>query len=128
MRRVRFGAATALVLLLAAACAKPDIDPIQLDGMRLTVDNTSGQDWADVEIWINRQFRMKVPAIKSGQRLQTQLDLFVTGYGRRFEFGRMQLNDLRLNGKRPDGSLFELRKQLAGDPLADALKGIGGKR
>ena len=59
MRLMLFGAAAVLVLL--AACAKPEVEPIHLDGIRLTVDNQTDQDWTDVEMWINRYFRMKVP-------------------------------------------------------------------
>lgn len=127
MRRVLSGAALAGVILVAAACSKPSVDPLQLDRSQVIVDNRTDHDWTDVEIWINRQFRAKVPKILKGQRLQAPLNLFVTGYGQRFEFNRMQIRDVRLNAKRPDGTPFELRKQFSGDPLSDALKGMGGK-
>ena len=126
MRQMLFGAA--VVLVLCSACSSPEVDPIQLDGVRLTIDNTTDQDWTDVEIWINRYFRMKVPKILKGQRLQTRLDLFVSGYGQRFEFERLQITDLRLTAKAADGTPIELRKQFTGDPLTEALKGIGGKQ
>lgn len=128
MHRLLLRAVTAVLLLAAAACAKPEPDPIQLDGMRVTVDNRTDQDWTDVEIWINRQFRQKAPKLQKGQRLQTQLDSFVTAYGRRFEFNRLQITDLRVNAKSADGTPVEIRKQFSGDKLSDALKGIGGKR
>jgi hypothetical protein len=126
MRLYLFGAAAALGLM--AACAKPEVEPIQLDGIRLTVDNRTDQDWTDVEMWINRYFRLKVPKIRKGQRFQAQLDSFVSGYGRRFEFERIQIKDLRVNAKAADGTLIELRKEMTGDPLTEALKGIGGKK
>lgn len=128
MRRLLSGAAVAVLVLVAASCSKPDIDPLQLERNRLTVDNRSGHDWTNVEVWINRQFRITVPTIRAGQRFQAPLDVFVTAYGRRFEFDRIQIRDVRLNAKRPDGTPFELRKQFEGDRLSDALKGIGGKR
>jgi hypothetical protein len=127
MRRVLAGAAIGIVLV-AVACAKPETDPLQLDRSQLTVDNRTDHDWTDVEIWINRQFRAKTPKILKGQRFQARLNLFVSGFGQRFDFSRQQITDVRLNAKRPDGTPFELRKQFrSGDPLVDALKGVGGK-
>ena len=127
MRRLLPGAAMALLVLIVAACSKPEIDPLQLDRNQLTVDNRTDHDWTDVEIWINRQFRAKAPKIVKGQRFHAPLNLFVTGYGQRFDFGRQQITDVRLNAKRPDGTPFEVRKQFSGDPLSDVLKGLGGK-
>jgi hypothetical protein len=129
MRRVLPGVAMAVLVLIVAACSKskPDPDPMTLDRSQLTVDNRTDHDWTDVELWINRQFRAKAPKILKGQRFQAPLNLFVTGYGQRFDFSRQQITDVRLIAKRPDGTPFELRKQFSGDPLSDALQGIGGK-
>jgi hypothetical protein len=127
MRLALSGAAMAVLVLLAAGCSKPHVDPIQLEKNLVTVDNRSDQDWTNVEIWINRQFRATVPKIVKGQRFQAPMNLFVTGYGQRFNFGRMQITDVRLNAKRADGTVFELRKQFEGDKLTDVLKGVGGK-
>jgi hypothetical protein len=126
MRRVMSGAAIGIVLVAAACSSKLEIDPLQLDRSQLTVDNRTDHDWTDVEIWINRQFRAKTPKILKGQRFQAPLNLFVSGFGQRFDFSRQQITDVRLNGKRPDGTPFELRKQFrSADPLVDALKGVG---
>ena len=127
MRLALSGAAMAVLVLLAAGCSKPHVDPIQLEKNLVTVDNRSDQDWTNVEIWINRQFRATVPKIVKGQRFQAPMNLFVTGYGQRFNFGRMQITDVRLNARRADGTVFELRKQFEGDKLTDALKGVGRK-
>ena len=53
------------------------------------------------------------------------LDNFVAGYGQRFQFRRMQIHDLRLTAKLPDGSPLEIKKEFAAGGLAGAL---GGKR
>jgi hypothetical protein len=127
MRRVLSGAPMAVLVLIVAACSKPEVDPLKLDRNQVTIDNRTDHDWTDVEIWINRQYRAKAPKIVKGQRLHAPLNLFVTGYGQRFNFSRQQITDVRLNAKRPDGTPFELRKQFTGDPLADVLKGLGGK-
>jgi hypothetical protein len=129
MRRSLSGAAMGALLVLAAACSSNvRVDPIQLEKNLVTVDNRSDHDWSDVQIWINRQFRATVPRIAKGQRFQAPMNLFVTGYGQRFNFSRMQITDVRVNAKRPDGTPFELRKQFEGDRLGDALKGVGGNR
>ena len=118
----------AFAAVLAAGCSKPAVDSLQLDGNLLTAVNQSGQDWTDVEIWINRQFRVTAPTIVSQQVFRAPLDHFVTAYGQTFNFSRMQIRDVRLMAKRPGGEPFEIRKQFEGNALSDALKGMGGKR
>jgi hypothetical protein len=115
------------VVLAAAAtsCRSIPEEPLKLDGDRLTVDNRSGQDWSNVEIWLNTYYRVTVPSIPSKGRFQTPLDNFVAGYGQRFQFRHMQIHDLRLTAKLPDGSPLEIKKDFAGSGLAGAL---GGKR
>jgi hypothetical protein len=127
MRFALSGAVMAVLVLLVVGCSKPRVDPIRLEKNLVTVDNRSDQDWTNVEIWINRQFRATVPKIVKGQRFQAPMNLFVTGYGQRFNFGRMQVTDVRLNARKADGTAFELRKQFEGDKLTDALKGVGRK-
>jgi hypothetical protein len=130
IRGGRAGCALALLAaLLAAGCLKGrKVDPLQLDGNLLTAVNQSEQDWNDVEIWINRQFRVTAPTIAASQAFRAPLDHFVTGYGQRFNFSRMQIRDVRLNARRPDGTAVEIRKQFEGDALSDVLKGMGGQR
>jgi hypothetical protein len=111
------------VLLLSCCSAKP-VAPLQLDAGRLTVTNTSADDWNKVEIWINRQYRLTVESIPAGQRLQTPLGIFVEGYGRRFDFARQQINDLRLSAKTNDGKPVDVRMDLKGNGLA-GLAGVG---
>ena len=124
---LRRSLAPVAVLLLAAACSDPPSDPLQLDGTRLTVFNRTTEDWTDVEIWLNRQFRVTVPRIEAGGPFHVWLDSFTAGYGQRFNYGRMKLNDLRLMGTR-SGERFELVKEFEQPGLAGALKAFGGKR
>jgi hypothetical protein len=116
-------------LVAAAGCgSKPAVEPLVLDGNLLTVSNGTGEEWRDVEIRLNRQFRVTTPSILPGQRVQAPLDTFVAGYGQRFNFKRMQIADLRLTAKRPNGQPIELVKQFDRGGLADALRGFGGER
>ncbi len=40
----------------------------------------------------------------------------------------MQVRDLRLTAKLPDGAPLEMKKEFSAKTLADAFKGVGGKR
>ena len=109
------------IALVAAGCSRPPSEPLKLDGNMLTVDNRTGQEWQHVEIWLNTYYRMTADSIPPNGRLQTPLDNFVAGFGQRFEFRRMQIRDLRLTAKLPDGKPIELKKEFVVGGL-DALK------
>jgi hypothetical protein len=118
--------ATAIVAALAgAACSGRPVDPLQLDRNILTVDNRSSRDWTNVEIWLNTHYRVTAASIPAGSRFQAPLDVFVAGFGQRFDFKRMQVRDLRLTATLPDGRPLELRKAFVAPGIAGAL---GGKR
>ena len=52
---------------LIAACSKPqEIDPLQLDGSRLTINNRTKNDWNSVQVVINRQYRVAAASITAG--------------------------------------------------------------
>jgi hypothetical protein len=118
-------AALVLAGAVAAACSGPPPDPIQLERNQLTITNASKEDWSNVEIWLNTYFRATAPAIPAGGRFQLSLDSFVTGFGQRFNFQRMQVKDLRLTAKGAGGRPIEIKKEWSASGLAGAL---GGKR
>ena len=109
-------------MLAVAACRSVPEEPLKLDGNMLTVDNRTSQEWKQVEIWLNTYYRVTADSIPPNGRFQTSLDNFVAGFGQRFQFRRMQIHDLRLTAKLPDGTPLELKKEFAGSGL-DALKG-----
>ena len=112
-----------IALLPIAGCREVPIEPLKLDGNLLTVDNRSTRDWSNVEIWLNSYFHVTPPSIAAGGRLQVPLDAFVGGFGRRFDFHHIQITDLRLTAKLPDGSPLELKKQFTVGGLAGAFGG-----
>jgi hypothetical protein len=114
-----------VVAIASAACYKAPEEPIKLEGNLVTVSNVSTQEWTHVEIWINQQFRMVTPSIPPGKRFQATLDTFVTGFGHRFNFKRMQVKDVRLMAKLPDGKPMELKMPFYAGGLEGAF---GGKR
>jgi hypothetical protein len=118
----------AAAALLLSACSQRPIEPLQLDGPVLTVYNRTGEDWSGVAIWVNHQFRITTPRIAANTHFQAPLDLFVEGYGRRLDYSRTKITDLRLRATRPDGEPFELVKRIDKSGLAGVLEAIGGKK
>jgi hypothetical protein len=119
-----------LTAALAVGCSKPGTDatrsnvaralygptkrgePLQLKGDVLTVENQSGRDWTNVEIWLNTYYRATASSIPAGARAQAPLNTFFDGYRRPFSPTRARPTDLRLTAKLPDGQTFELRRTL----------------
>lgn len=118
--QARVGTAV-LWLALLASCARLQLDPLRLDGNMLTVDNRTSRDWTQVEIWLNTYYRLTTAGIPAGGRFQAPLDVFVAGFGQRFDFHRMQVRDLRLTAKLPGGEPLEMKKQFEVGGLAGAL-------
>ncbi len=109
---------------VSVAChSGPPPDPLALDGGILTVDNRTSNEWTNVEIWLNTYYRITASSIPAGGRLQAPLDVFVAGYGQRFDWHRTQIRDLRLTAKLPGGKPLELTKQFQASGLAGVLGG-----
>ena len=121
--RVRRTLAVALLSVAAARCSNPPPEPLQLERNKLTVLNTSKDEWTNVEIWLNRYFQAKVPSIAAGGRLDAPLDRFISGYGQPFDYHRIQVTELTLTAKRPDGTPVELKMKFQKPGLAGALGG-----
>ena len=105
--RAFLAAAVALtsLCLSTTGCGKSqDIDQFRLEGNRLTVNNRSTDTWKDVEIRINRQYRIAVPEIVPGQRFDVLLDAFLDVYGNHFYYRRQQIRDVHLTAKVPGGA------------------------
>jgi hypothetical protein len=94
----------------------------------LTVDNRTKQNWSNVEVWLNTYYRMTFKEIPAGGRMQAPLDFFIAGLGQRFQFNKMQVRDLRLTAKLPDGSPLEVKKQFEVDGLDGVLKDMATKK
>ena len=109
------------VVAISSACGDPSSDPLTLDSNFLTVDNRTSQEWKHVEVWLNTYYRVTTPSLPPGGRFQAPLDVFVAGFGQRFDFHRMQVKDLRLTAKLPDGKPLELKKHFQPGGLAGYL-------
>ena len=109
MRRTLF-VALAIAIGVLAGCVDVPPDPLQLDRGLLTVDNHTANDWNNVEIWINRYYRVTVPTIAAKSRFQVPLDSFVSGYSQRFDVHKAVIRDLQLTAKQPDGTPVVIRR------------------
>ena len=121
--RVRRALAVALLSVAAARCSNPPPEPLQLERNKLTVLNTSKDEWTNVEIWLNRYFQARVPSIAAGGRLDAPLDRFMSGYGQPFDYRRIQVTELTLTARRPDGTPVELKMKFQKPGLAGELGG-----
>src|SRR5688572_7468921 len=109
------------------ACAERTRPALNLDGNRLTIYNDTDEEWQDVEVFLNHHFRIQPKNIEPSGIVQAPLDIFVAGYGQRFNFKTMQITDLRLKAKRPNGEPIEVRYEFSKGGLEDALGGFKGK-
>jgi hypothetical protein len=106
---------------LSLACTSPPpIDPLRLEGSRLTVNNRTPDPWNDVEIKINRQYRVVVPQILPGQRFDATLEAFLDVYGNHFRYTHQQVKDVHLTAKLPNGQPVDLSM----DPVRSGLDGL----
>jgi len=110
MRRGLF-VVLAMAIATLAGCVDTPPDPLQLDRGILTVDNHTSADWNDVEIWINRYYRVTVPKIAARSRFQVRLDSFVSGYSQRFDIHKAVIKDLQLTAKQPDGTPVLVKRE-----------------
>jgi hypothetical protein len=122
MRRV-FLAGLAVAIAALAGCVDIPPDPLQLDRGLLTVDNHTASDWNNVEIWINRYYRVAVPTIAARSRFQVPLDSFVSGYSQRFDIHHAVIKDLQLTAKEPDGTPVLIKRESSTGLAALGSKG-----
>jgi hypothetical protein len=119
----RHGSAAVLLTGLFLACGEPP-PPIEIQRNFVRVDNRTAQDWLDVEIWLNRQYRVTVPRVAARTRFTTTLDVFVAGFGQRFDYHRQRIDDLRLKAHTSDGTSVDIRFDPPKSGLAGALRGF----
>jgi hypothetical protein len=110
---------------LLLGCSKPAGDPLQINGTRLKIENQTDEDWTNVKVVVNRYFHGAAPRLAAGGRMDVQLNSLVSGYGQRFDMGRMPITDLRVTANRPNGQPIEVVKDFRSGGLEDVF---GGKR
>jgi hypothetical protein len=112
---------------VAAGCVAHERPVLHLEGAQLTLYNDSDEAWHDVEVVLNHHFRITPEDMPPEQVVHAPLDIFVAGYGQRFNFKTMQITDLRLTAKRPNGEPVEVKYDFSQGGLQGALEGFKGK-
>jgi hypothetical protein len=77
--------AVSAALAVMAACGGEPPRAIQFNANRLSVVNQTAMRWTNVEVWMNNHYRVTIPVLEPGQRLDVPLDAFVAGNGHRFQ-------------------------------------------
>ena len=93
----------------AAGCGtREELEPLRLEGSRLTVNTRTKEAWEDVQVIVNRQYRVATPSIRSGQRVDISLDAFLDVYGNHFYYQRQQIRDVHLTAKSASGAPVDM--------------------
>ncbi len=78
--------------------------PIRIEGRQLTVENMTGGDWQNVEIWVNDHYRVTRSRMPAGERLGVPLDAFVAGFGQRFNPAKQVVQGVEVTAVGPGGT------------------------
>jgi hypothetical protein len=92
--------------LLSSSACQPAPEPIKVEGNMVHVENQTSREWTDVEIWVNNHYRATRAKMLPGERLQVPLDVFVAGFGQRFDVRRQAVRGIEVTAKQ------------GGDPIA----------
>ena len=85
-----------------SACTKVR-DPIVIrDGM-LVLENQTAREWRDVRVTINDHFSGGVQSLLPGGLMNAPLRDFETGFGQRFDRGRMSVYKVRVTATDSEG-------------------------
>lgn len=97
----------AVVLVLAAAC-EIRRDPIVITEGTLVVENQTTSDWRNVRVVVNDHFFGGSPELAAGGRLTAPLGQFQTGFGQKFDRGRMSVQKVEVTATDEGGQPVRL--------------------
>jgi hypothetical protein len=95
------------VAALAAACSDRR-DPITIQEGQLVVENQTSTEWRDVVITVNDHFRGGARTLLPGGRVHAPLNELRTGFGQRFDRGRMSVYKVDVTATDADGNPVKL--------------------
>jgi hypothetical protein len=100
----------ALVVTSAASVAGCPArrDPIGVKDGMLVLENQSTREWRTVRITINDHFSAGAPSLPPRGLLTAPLRDFQTGFGQRFDRGRMRVFKVRVSAIDADGQAVTL--------------------
>jgi len=83
-------------------------DPIVLEEGTITIENQTDSEWRDVKVVVNDYFGGSSPALAPGGRLDALLSGMQTGFGQKFDRGRMSVYKIEVTAKDADGNPVKL--------------------
>jgi hypothetical protein len=103
--------ASAIAVLVAAGvggCSMPRDPIIVRDGM-LTLENQTNREWRNVRVTVNDHFTGGVHSLLPRGLMTASLRDFQTGFGQRFDRGRMSVYKVRVSATDTDGKPVTLK-------------------
>ena len=100
--------AVAVVIVLSLAGCSPPRDPIIVQEGTITLENQTSSAWRDVRITVNDHFVGGGPSLEAGGRMNAPLSQFVTGFGQRFDRGRMSVKKIEVTATNARGEPVKL--------------------
>jgi hypothetical protein len=95
--RARLRRAAIVVLAVWLGACDEGRDPIVIrDGM-LVIENQTTRDWRDVRVTVNDHFSGGVRSLPAGGLMNAPLRDLQSGFGHRFEPGRMPVQKVRVS-------------------------------
>jgi hypothetical protein len=96
--------------LLTGACSDRR-DPITIQEGQLIVENQTSTEWRDVVITVNDHFRGGSKTLLPGGRMHAPLNELQTGFGQRFDRGRMSVQKVDVTATDAAGNPVQLQWQ-----------------
>lgn len=93
--RFRGLAVSILLAAIVVACSKPREPIVVKEGM-FVLENQTAREWRNVRVTINDHFMGGVPTLLAGGLMTAPLRDFQTGFGQRFDRGRMSVFKVRV--------------------------------
>jgi len=101
-------AGTIFGLVSAPGCRAPTPEPITFAGRAITVENQTGGEWQNVEVWLNDHYRVTRSRMAPGERFSIPLTAFVAGFGQRFDPARQTIRGVEVTASAPGGRPIKL--------------------
>jgi hypothetical protein len=89
----------AIVAMVTLTACKTPPEPIVVESNVIKIENHTRATWTNVEIWVNDHYRAMKSSIAPGERVQVPLDVFVAGFGQRFDPRRQSVKGVAVVGK-----------------------------
>lgn len=113
MRLSRSVLLAALLLVVVTAvlprfCRRDQRQAIRVEETRLVVTNLTRTSWSGVTVWLNDYYRAQAPALAPHQRLEIPFDVFVSGWGQRFDRRRQAVAGIEVTARGDNGKSITL--------------------